>query len=273
VCPLADQTPTAAAPAAERQPRRQRNANAASQIGNLSFSRPPPAGAVLAKRSGTGPPAGPKIITPRRPLVRREATGAPGSAVRAPSALRTTSPGGPPSRQPKGGPNLRARGGGPPGANGARGPGGARGAAGNRGGSGGPAKRERGGDKEAAGDAPKGDPEGIEAGGIDGSMMQTLYRMQRNMWDRKPYEPKYAPGSFAANELIHAGRELFRGESPPVKVWGKLERTLNIVGMHGAAAHLKVRRVPDGDDAPFGKEHENLLESKQGGTIEHKATA
>ena len=99
-------------------------------------------------------------------------------------------------------------------------------------------------------------------GAIDGSTMQALYRQQRNQWDRKPYEPKYAPGSFAANELIHTGRELFRGEAPPVKIWTRLERTLGIVGMHNAQAHLKVRRVLDGDAAPFGQEEENLAKPK-----------
>jgi hypothetical protein len=41
---------------------------------------------------------------------------------------------------------------------------------------------------------------------------------------------------------------------PPVKYWGKLEQRIGVVGMFGAEAHLKVRRVPDGDEAPFGQE-------------------
>ncbi|KAL5452619.1 hypothetical protein PMIN06_005898 [Paraphaeosphaeria minitans] len=269
---------------APREPRRLRNASAAQQVGTLSFNRPPSAGTVLARRSGTGPPDGAKIMAPRKPLIRREAVGPagpPGTMVRAPSTFGATRNGGPPTRRPQGGPNLRARGGGPPGANGARGPGGSRGPGSSRGpggargpakksgGKGASAKRERRGGA-AADSAPEIDKEGIAPGAIEGSMMQTLYRQQRNQWDRKPYEPKYAPGSFAANELIHAGRELFRGEAPPVKIWGKLERTLNIVGMHGAAAHLKVRRVPDGDSAPFGDEEENLLKSKQNGAAEQK---
>jgi hypothetical protein len=85
-------------------------------------------------------------------------------------------------------------------------------------------------------------------------MVHHLLRLQRKEWDRVPYEPKYAPGSFAAQELIHEGRELFRGEVPPVKVWGPLEKRIGVVGMFGAEAHLKVRRVPDGDDKPFGEE-------------------
>jgi hypothetical protein len=75
-------------------------------------------------------------------------------------------------------------------------------------------------------------------------MVQHLLRLQRKEWDRVPYEPKYTPGSLAANELIHTGRELFAGEAPPIKVWGRLEKTLGIVGMHGAAAHLQIRRMP-----------------------------
>jgi hypothetical protein len=75
-------------------------------------------------------------------------------------------------------------------------------------------------------------------------MVQHLLRLQRKEWDRVPYEPKYAAGSLAANELIHAGRELFAGDAPPVKVWGRLEKTLGIVGMHGAEARLQVRRLP-----------------------------
>lgn len=89
---------------------------------------------------------------------------------------------------------------------------------------------------------------------ISDAMIQQLLRLQRKEWDRVPYEPKYAKGSFAANELIHAGRELFKGESPPVKIWGPLEKRIGVVGMFGAEAHLKVRRVLDGDAEPFGQE-------------------
>ncbi|KAF1836708.1 hypothetical protein BDW02DRAFT_566800 [Decorospora gaudefroyi] len=89
---------------------------------------------------------------------------------------------------------------------------------------------------------------------VEDHMAQQLLRLQRKEWDRVPYEPKYANGSFAASELIHAGRELFRGESAPVKIWGPLEKRIGVVGMYGAEAHLKIRRVGDGDAAPFGQE-------------------
>jgi hypothetical protein len=111
---------------------------------------------------------------------------------------------------------------------------------------------------------------------LSDGMVHQLYRLQRLQWDRVPYEPKYAKGSFAANELIHAGRELFKGESPPVKFWGPLEKRIGVVGMHGAEATLKVRRVGDGDDAPFGQEdlvNDDALEVERQDTIEVQATA
>lgn len=99
----------------------------------------------------------------------------------------------------------------------------------------------------------------VDAGAtLSDSMVQHLLRLQRQEWDRVPYVPKYAPGSFEANQLIHEGRELFRGEALPVKIWGKFEKRIGVVGMFGAEAHLKVRRVPDGDDAPFGEEVERI---------------
>jgi hypothetical protein len=152
------------------------------------------------------------------------------------------------------GPNLagRTRGGGG-GARGGKKPGGSR--------EQGPKKRAR-----AAGDGD--DTQATAYADIDASttlsdgMVRHLLRLQRKEWDRTPYEPKYAPGSFAAQELIHEGRELFRGEAPPVKYWGKLEKRIGIVGMHGAEAVLKVRRVPDGDAAPFGQEPMDVLEAE-----------
>jgi hypothetical protein len=96
---------------------------------------------------------------------------------------------------------------------------------------------------------------------LSDGMVHHLLRLQRKEWDRVQYEPKYAPGSFAAQELIHEGRELFRGETPPVKYWGKLEKRIGVVGMFGAEAHLKVRRVPDGDEAPFGQEDTEIPEA------------
>ncbi|KAF1360569.1 hypothetical protein EJ07DRAFT_43860, partial [Lizonia empirigonia] len=88
---------------------------------------------------------------------------------------------------------------------------------------------------------------------LSDGMVQHLLRLQRKAWDRTPYEPKYAPGSFAANQLIHAGRELFRGEAPPVKIWGMLEKRIGVVGMHNAEAKLKIRRVTDLDDESLGE--------------------
>lgn len=243
-----------------RQPRRERNSAAAAQIGNLRIRRTSVEGQV-AQSSSPAPSTTPKIITPRKPLVRKEVGGARGTMIRAPSALKVTrNAAGPQAGRPSGGPNLRARAGGP-----SRSRGGPK----KVGSEGDPKKRERssGGSGEGV---PTLDPDTVTPQALDSSLMQTLYRMQRNQWDRKPYEPKYARGSFAANELIHAGRELFRGEAPPVKVWGRLERTLNIVGMHGAASHLKVRRVLDGDDMPFGKEHENLLDLQKSPKSEQK---
>lgn len=242
-----------------RQPRRERNSAAAAQIGKLQIRRTP-AGGQPTQSSPAAPSTKPKIIAPRKPLARKDAAGAPGTMIRAPSTLKVTRNAAPQSGRPSGGPNLRARGG----------PSRSPGAPKNAGGSAGPKRRERssGGSGE---DAPKLDHDTLEPQSLDHTLMQTLYRMQRNQWDRKPYEPKYAPGSFAANELIYAGRELFKGEAPPVKVWGRLERTLNIVGMHGAASHLKVRRVLDGDDMAFGKEHENMLHLQESDKSERKS--
>lgn len=166
--------------------------------------------------------------------------------VRAPSKLRITRN----AQDSKfRGPNLGARSRGPS----SRGPP-------NRGSEGGPKRRDR----KAGGRTPRDEPEpGREPGSeLPDGLVQHLLRLQRKEWDRVSYQPKYAPGSFAANELIHTGRELFKGDVPPIKVWGPLEKTLGIVGMHRGEAHLQVRRVLDGDAAPFGKEEENLLEKQ-----------
>lgn len=90
---------------------------------------------------------------------------------------------------------------------------------------------------------------------LSDGMVQHLLRLQRGEWDRKPYVPKYAPGSFEASQLVHAGRELFRGEAPPVKIWGMLEKRIGVVGMHNAEAHLKVRRVPVNDGLGERRQH------------------
>lgn len=108
---------------------------------------------------------------------------------------------------------------------------------------------------------------------LSDGMVHHLLRLQRKEWDRKPYEPKYAKGSFAANELIHAGRELCKGETPPVKIWGPLEKRIGVVGMFGAEAHLKVRRVPDGDAEPFGQEVLELGGADEARDIANKADA
>lgn len=105
---------------------------------------------------------------------------------------------------------------------------------------------------------------------LSNGMVHQLLRLQRNEWDRVPYEPKYAPGSLAAQELIHEGRELFRGEAPPVKIWGPLEKRIGVVGMFGAEAHLKVVRELDGEAAPFGQEEGGytLNEAKKASTTQ-----
>jgi hypothetical protein len=121
----------------------------------------------------------------------------------------------------------------------------------------GPKKRER---KKDGGKSSKSiNPADVKTQDtLSDGMVQHLLRLQRGEWDRKPYEPKYAPGSFAANELIHAGRELFRGEAPPVKIWGMLEKRIGVVGMHNAEAHLKVRRVTDLDDESLGDRRQHF---------------
>lgn len=175
--------------------------------------------------------------------------------VRAPSQLRITRGGGrtAPGGAPRG-PNLRGREGGA-----REGPGGLRK---NKDGVGEPKKRER---KAGGGDRPPGTTvaEVNPATTLSDGMVHHLLRLQRKEWDRVQYEPKYAQGSFAANELIHAGRELFRGESAPVKIWGPLEKAIGVVGMYGAEATLKMRRVPDGDAEPFGQE---VLEEEEEAT-------
>ena len=157
--------------------------------------------------------------------------------VRAPSTLRIGNAARGPNVR---GPNLRGRDGATPG-----GPAGKRkpGAGGNNRGNAGPKRRERtsGGDSTIGTTLAE-----VDLGStISDKMSQQLLRLQRKEWDRVPYEPKYAKDSFAANELIHAGREFFKGEVPPIKIWGPLEKQIGVVGMFGAEAHLKVRRVGD----------------------------
>ena len=187
-----------------------------------------------------------KTSNPRaaRQATARSSAPPSGQMARAPSKLRITR--NTTVGSMRGGPNLRGRDGN------ARGGQKGRAGPGNRG-DGGPKRRER--DRES-GDAPlitsvaETDPSSTLSDG----MVHHLLRLQRKEWDRVPYEPKYAQGSFAANELIHAGRELFKGESPPVKLWGPLEQRIGVVNMFGAEAQLQVRRVQDGDAEPFGQE-------------------
>lgn len=114
------------------------------------------------------------------------------------------------------------------------------------------AAKDAGDEREPTGDLGSVDIQEV----FDHGMTHQLYRLQRSEWDRKPYEPKYAPGSFAANQLIHAGRELFRGESPPVKKWGMLEKRIGVVGMHGAEGRLEIRRVVDEGNERLGERRE-----------------
>ena len=96
----------------------------------------------------------------------------------------------------------------------------------------GPRKRDR---TQTAKPAKKPFDDSIESKLNDG-MVLNLLRLQRNEWDRTPYEPQYGAESDKAKELIERGKKLFEGEKPKPKVreWGKLERTIGIVGMHGA---------------------------------------
>ncbi|CBX95454.1 hypothetical protein IAQ61_004279 [Plenodomus lingam] len=164
-----------------------------------------------------------------------------GRMVRAPSQLRITRNAGrtAPGDAPRG-PNLRGRDGGAPKGR-------------SKGGDNAPKQRER---KAGGGDRPPGTTvaEVNPATTLSDGMVHHLLRLQRKEWDRVQYEPKYAKGSFTANELIHMGRELFRGESPPVNIFGPLEKAIGVVGMHGAEATLQIRRVKDGDAEPFGQE-------------------
>jgi hypothetical protein len=71
---------------------------------------------------------------------------------------------------------------------------------------------------------------------LSDGMVQHLLRLQRKEWDRVDYEPKYAPGSAAARELIEEGKRFFQGEVkvPASRTGGRLEKTIGVVGMHGA---------------------------------------
>lgn len=189
------------------------------------------------------------------PAGARDGARPPGPMAHVPAQLklaRNTGRGGNATVGSRRGPNLRGRDGKPGG-----------GASGSR--EQGPKKRER---KAGEDDGKKINAADVKTETtLSDGMVQHLLRLQRGEWDRKPFEPKYAPGSFAANELIHAGRELFRGEAPPVKIWGMLEKRIGVVGMHNAEAHLKIRRVTDLDDELLGERREHFetgdVESKK----------
>lgn len=237
--------------------RKARTANALSQITRLGANRRTSSiqsgglarGNFPSGQTDAQPGQGPPRVRPEGSLkITREAVGPagprkgpppPGAMVRAPANLKFSRntgprPGGNASVGGKRGPNLRGRDG-------------KAGGAGKRS-SGGPGRRER---KKPSDERLQPRDVKYEDTLSDG-MVQHLLRLQRGQWDRKPYEPKYAPGSFEANRLIHQGRELFRGEAPPVKIWGKLEKHIGVVGMHNAEAHLKVRRVTDLDEESLG---------------------
>lgn len=220
-------------------------------------------------------PAAPTVQvqgTAARPLIRRVAFGAsyaatskeaaaaaappPGKMVRAPATLRITrTPTGPLSgpsgprtgsltgaprtggftRRPRptgdaagpgsrpDGPNLRGRRG-----PGSKGPGGA-----------GP--KMRGKNARAQGAKREGEEDGLEKveDTLSDGMVMQMMRLQRKMWDRKAYEPIYAPGSKAAIGLLEEGKKLFEGEvrfdkKAEGRKWTKLERRIGVVGMHGA---------------------------------------
>ncbi|KAL1657116.1 hypothetical protein SLS61_000157 [Didymella pomorum] len=263
----------ASAPApAQLDTRKARTANALSQITRLGANRRTvrPGGNIPNGQTEGQPGQGPARVRPEGSLrITREAYGPaggappPGAMVRAPAQLKLSRngprTGGNASVGGRRGPNLRGRDGVKDGK---------KGGPGNRSADG-PKRRERGNKED--GQEEKVDPNSIKfEDSLSNGMLQHLLRLQRGQWDRKPYEPKYAPGSFAANQLIHQGRELFRGEAPPVKIWGRLEKTIGVVGMHNAEAHLKVRRVTDLDDEALGERREHFETSDGGFQVKAK---
>lgn len=249
---------TALTVTAQPETRKARTANALSQITRLGANRrtAQPGGNIPSGQTEGQPGRGPPRVRPEGSLnIIREAYGPagpkggappPGAMVRAPAQLKLSRngprTGGNASVGGRRGPNLRGRDG-------------KKGGTGNRSAAG-PKRRERGNKEDGE---QKADVNSVKfEDTLSDGMLQHLLRLQRGQWDRKPYEPKYAPGSFAANQLIHQGRELFRGEAPPVKIWGRLEKTIGVVGMHNAEAHLKVRRVTDLDDESLGDRREHF---------------
>jgi hypothetical protein len=276
LCPLPDLYPASASAPANPTSRRTRSATALKQITSLQDRRNQPDGQAkrnpsggfkirqvshdynaanseahaAASGAGEARPAGQRFAKlSARPTTTHGAAPPEGQMARAPSTLKLSRNATVGSMR---GPNLGGRSAGRGGPRGDKGSGG----------------RDRAPKKREKKDSDAGPKQSTSFDDIDASqtlsdgMVQHLLRLQRKEWDRVPYVPKYATGSFAARELIHEGRELFRGEAPPVKYWGKLEKTIGVVGMFGAEAHLKVRRVPDGDEAPFGQEEAGNLEAE-----------
>ncbi|KAF1912313.1 hypothetical protein BDU57DRAFT_532539 [Ampelomyces quisqualis] len=259
----ASSAPASSAAAANPSTRRARSEIALRQITNLQNRRIQPGGLArgnfpsgqVARTTPVRAPGGVdggdgRAASPRMAKFPARPTTAPGATppegrrmVRAPNTLRISRNATVGSMR---GPNLGAR-------TGARSGGKAKDAGREQT----PMKR----DKKAK-SAPRDDAGEVDfSSTLSDGMVRNLLRLQRKEWDRVPYEPKYAPGSFAANQLIYEGRELMRGEVPPVKIWGRLEKRIGLVGMFGAEAHLKVRRVPDGDAAPFGHEEDATIPS------------
>jgi hypothetical protein len=67
-------------------------------------------------------------------------------------------------------------------------------------------------------------------------MVKQLLRLQRQEWDRVPYEPKYEQGSKAVLELIEEGKKLFEGQPPKTKREPtELHKRIGVAGMHGVS--------------------------------------
>ncbi|KAJ4989170.1 hypothetical protein SVAN01_05249 [Stagonosporopsis vannaccii] len=276
-CDESNNAAPAAPAAAKPDSRKARAANALNQITRLGANRRTGPGGLAKGSFPSGqraaePAHGPPRVRSEGGLkITRELVGPagpskgappPSAMARAPARLKLSRPpsSGPGGNTPVGGrrrgPNLRGRDGKQGGSS----------SGGNSNAERRPKKRDRTNDAEEGGSV---DPRDVKIGDVlNDGMVQQLLRLQRSEWDRKSYEPKYAPGSFAANQLIHAGRELCRGEAPPVKIWGMLEKRIGVVGMHGAEAHLKVRRV-----VYDGKELGERREYSETGDVEVKGKA
>lgn len=217
--------------------RRTRMRAAASQVARLQSQKAAVAGGntlrrpLVIRRVGGATPA---------PTDAAAASGPPGQMIRAPGTLKITRTpvDGPATGGPAGAEGQGDRG---PRAPGARGPGGPnlRGRAPRReGGTGAPGRRGEQGPKrrerkpQAARTQAEGDEKVEDT--LSDTMVQQLLRLQRKMWDKTAYEPKYAEGSKAVQELLAQSQKLFAGEVKRVKKPGRFERRIGIAGMHGA---------------------------------------